>query len=106
MTTNKALSRRAFLLGAVAVVGAVVLPAPVKTASGATLVGGVLGPGVTLGRQPLCCPPNINPWWRLQYILNEFGQKANMWLQTWVKNTIEDETYKIFKSWFGTEVAT
>ena len=96
---DKALTRRAFLLGVVAVAGATVLPAPVKAAGGASIAGGILRSGGVTGLAQYDVPVAAgwlnNLTWRLQ----DLAGTANTWLQGWVRDTVGKETYTMFEQW-------
>ena len=100
---DKALTRRAFLLGAAAVAVAVVLPAPAKAVGGASIAGGILRSGVAGTGFVEGCPslaPASPSWvWQLQGYIQNLAGTANAWLQGWIRNAVGKETYEMFEGW-------
>ena len=103
---DNVLSRRAFLFGAVAVAGAVVLPAAPKAVVGASISGGILRTAglAGFGSMPQDCPmPALaGPLQRLQWWLQDLAGSANTWLQGWIRDAVGKETYSTFESWLTT----
>ena len=101
--SDKALTRRAFLFGAVAVAGAVVLPAPAKAVGSASIAGGILRSGVAgMGFVEGC--PSLAPaspsWvWQLQSYIQNLAGTANAWLQGYIRDAVGKETYTMFEQW-------
>ena len=98
---DKALTRRAFLLGTVGVVGAMVLPKVPVTAAGASIGGGILRTGLMQGGLMPTCPPSCSWVESLQWKLQDLVGVANTKLQSWVQDAIGKETYQLFASWFS-----
>ena len=100
--SDKALTRRAFLFGAVAVAGAVVLPAPAKAVGGASIAGGIIRSGGVVGLGMAQCDPVMpaSSWlWQLQSYIQNLAGTANAWLQSWVRDAVGKETYGMFEQW-------
>ena len=102
---DKALSRRAFLLGAVAIAGATILPAPSKAVAGASISSGILRTGLMQGG---ACQPtsSAGALLKLKWWLQDLEGSANTWLQSWVKDAVGKETYSLFESWFSGKETT
>ena len=100
---DKVLTRRAFLLGAVAIVGATVLPTSAKAAGGASIAGGILRSGGVTGLAQYDVPVAASWLDSLTWRLQDLAATANTWLQGQVRAAVGKETYSMFSEWFGSD---
>lgn len=101
---DKALTRRAFLAGALGIAGATVLSAIPKASVGsASIAGGILRSGGMTGLAPYDVPVAAGWLDSLTWRLQDLASTANTWLQSQVQAAVGKETYSMFSEWFGSD---
>ena len=98
---DKALTRRAFLFGAVALAGAVILPVPAKAVGGASIAGGILRSSGATGLAQYDVPVAAGWLGSLNWRLQDLAATANTWLQNWIRDTVGKETCSLFDERFS-----